>query len=57
LRGCVLYEILTEAEDMVYKFEAVCVLSEVLVEAEKPFSIDHIIEKGITRWQYSGRRN
>jgi hypothetical protein len=57
LTDCVLYEIRTEAEDMVYKFEAVCVLSEVRAEAEKPLSIDHIIEKSITRWQHSGKRN
>jgi hypothetical protein len=37
-----------EAEDMVYKFEAVCVLPEVRAEAEKLLSIDHIIEKNIT---------
>ena len=42
---------------MVYKFEAVCVLSEVRAEAEKLLSIDHVIEKSIIRWQYSGRRN
>jgi hypothetical protein len=42
-------EILTEAEDMVYKYEAVCVLSEVRAEGEKLFSIDHMIEKSINR--------
>lgn len=57
LRGCVPYEILTVAEDMVYKFEAVCVLSEVRTEADKLLSLGHIIEKSITRWMYSGKRN